>query len=151
MKKDLKQILYFLVCAACLVAADQAAKSAAVRFLKGKDPLVLLPGVLEFSYVENRGAAFGMLQQRQVFFFVMTICALLIIAWLFLFRIPSSPRFTWMNLACLLVFSGAVGNFIDRLRQGYVVDLIYVRLIDFPVFNLADCYISVASAGLSCC
>ena len=151
MKKNVQQILAALAASAFLVLADQLVKAAASSLLRGRPGVPLWPGVFELLYVENRGAAFGMLQHQQVFFIAATIAALLIISWFYLFRISPAKHFLPLNLICIFLFSGALGNFIDRVRQGFVVDLFYFKLIDFPVFNLADAYISVSVFCLMIC
>ena len=144
MKKNGKQILAAIAASAALILADQLVKAGAANLLRGGSGVSLWPGVFELLYVENRGAAFGMLQHQQAFFVVTTVAALLLISWFYLFRLPSERHFLPLNLVCVFLFSGAWGNLIDRLLQGYVVDMFYFKLIDFPVFNLADVYISVS-------
>ena len=107
-----------------LIVADQAAKYWAVSKLKGTSGMTLITGVLELQYLENRGMAFGMLQGRQMLFLVPLI------------------------LAGGILTGGAAGNFIDRAFRGYVVDFIYVSLIDFPIFNLADIYVVCGGIAL---
>ena len=126
-----------------LVGFDQWSKSLAVRHLKGKDPFVIWDGVLEFHYYENTGAAWGMLKDKQIFFYILTVifCAILLYEF---FRLYKNPRYMPFVYTLTLVFAGAVGNFIDRLHLKYVVDFVYVKLINFPIFNLADSYITVS-------
>lgn len=126
------------------VFLDQWTKLLAVRYLKGKNPIVLLDGVFELSYLENRGAAFGIFQNQRWIFIVFTIvimAALLIFYW----KLPNSKRYLPMQICCVVIFAGAVGNMIDRLQNGYVVDFFYFRLINFPVFNVADIYVTGAT------
>ncbi len=132
-----------------LVLLDQYTKYLAVLHLKGKNPLVLWSGVFEFFYSENRGAAFGMLQGRQVFFFVIGILVLTVAAYS-MWQLPSwrDPHYCWLALCIILITAGAVGNMVDRIVQGYVVDFLYFRLIDFPIFNVADIYVTTATAAL---
>ena len=130
-----------------LVVLDQATKGLAVRFLKGQPPFVLLDGVFEFRYLENRGAAFGMLQGQRAFF--LTIGIAVFLGALYFFRYMSeSARFWPLRLIAVGVLAGAWGNMIDRLRLSYVVDFFYFKLIDFPIFNMADIYVSVGTAAL---
>ena len=75
----------------------------------------------------------------------------MIIIYLYLMRIPSEKHFGLLNVIAILFFGGAIGNFIDRVMQGYVVDFFYFRLIDFPVFNVADIYVTVAAILLILC
>jgi signal peptidase II len=115
-----------------------------------RPPAVLIPGILELQYLENRGAAFGMLQHRQLLFIALSAAVLVFGSWLFLFRIPDNVRFRPLNLVCLLLLSGALGNLIDRIfRGGAVVDYLDVQLFDFAVFNFADCFITVGTALLA--
>lgn len=126
-----------------LIFLDQITKFAAVKYLKGQDAFVLIDGVFELSYLENRGAAFGMLQNQQVFFIIATILVLSVIVYLYLKRIPNERRFLWLNMIAILFFAGAIGNFIDRVMQNYVVDFFSFVLIHFPIFNVADIYVVV--------
>ena len=122
---------------------DQFTKHAAVLKLKDQEPLVLIDGVFELRYLENRGAAFGMLQDMR---FVLTAGAFLVcavIVYLYL-RMPENRRYLPLRICAVLLCAGAVGNMIDRVRLGYVIDFFYFRLIDFPIFNVADCYVVAA-------
>ena len=138
---SLKTILRGILLPLFLIAADQFTKAAAVRSLKGAQPSELVPGVLGLSYVENRGMSFGLLQGQLVLFIVITVLICLFLAYAYL-RIPDKKRFAPLSVCLLFIFAGAVGNFIDRARQGYVVDFLELRFMSFPVFNLADCYIT---------
>ena len=132
---------------AALLVADQATKIWAVRRLSVSGPIVLIRGVLEFAYVENRGAAFGILQNRQWFFLLITVVILAGILFVII-RMPQSPRFLPLGLSLTMLGAGAFGNMIDRVRCNYVVDFIYFKLIDFPVFNVADICVTVSAAAL---
>lgn len=123
-----------------LTLLDQWTKQLAVSGLKGQPSIVLIPGILELKYLENTGIAFGMFAGKKTFFLIFCLLFFLVALYLYL-RIPK----TWYYLPLLsilfLMFSGAAGNFIDRVVRGYVVDFIYFSLIDFPIFNLADIYV----------
>lgn len=140
-------LVSFLIGFLILVGLDQWTKGLAVRFLKNQEPVAVIKGVFEFSYLENRGAAFGMLQNRQFFFFLIGIAVLAAILYM-MWRMPETPKYRPLAVCLMLVAAGAVGNMIDRTTQNYVVDFLYFRLIDFPVFNVADCYVTIAAAGL---
>ena len=146
MNAKIKQAAGFLAVSAGLIFLDQWTKSLAVRFLKGKPGKPIIDGVFELLYSENRGAAFSILQGRQGFLFVITAAVLLLVLYI-LIKMPSQKRYLPLMLCLILLFSGAVGNMIDRLSQGYVVDFLYFSLIDFPIFNVADIYVTCA-AGL---
>ncbi len=136
-------LLSFLITAA-LIFLDQWTKQLAVNTLKNQSPFIIWDGVLEFRYHENRGAAWGILQGKQIFFYILTVifCTLLFYE---IYRLCKNARYTSLNYVFVLLFSGTIGNFIDRIRLQYVVDFIYVKMIDFPIFNLADCYITISA------
>lgn len=124
-----------------MIAADQLTKYLAVKDLKGAAPREIIPGILGLSYVENRGMSFGLLQGQRWLFIVITVLVCLFLVWIY-FRIPETKRFRPLSGCVLFIFAGAFGNFIDRLRQGYVVDFLELKFMSFPVFNVADCYIT---------
>lgn len=130
-----------------LIFFDQATKGLAVRFLKGQEPFVIWDGVFELRYLENRGAAFGMLQGHQAFFLFTGL--LVFAAALYFFRHVSADRkFFPIRMIAVFILAGALGNMADRLRLSYVVDFFYFRLIDFPIFNVADMYVTFSAALL---
>ena len=135
------------VCSALLIALDQWAKSMAYNTLRVNGPLVLIKGVFELLYSENRGAAFGILQGKQWFFFLVA-AAVVIAVLVFVAKLPSGNRYLPLYISMVLLLSGAVGNLIDRAVRGFVVDFFYFSLIDFPIFNVADCYITVSTVIL---
>lgn len=141
-KKNL-HLLFDVLLAAVLVLIDQFTKYAAVIHLKNRPSIVLISNVLELHYLENRGAAFGMLQNKKIFFVFITLIIMAIIAYV-IYKIPEKG-YRFFEITLVFIFAGAVGNFIDRLRLDYVVDFIYFKLIDFPIFNVADIYVSVFS------
>lgn len=146
--KNKKMFFLDLLIAAALVGFDQFTKYLAVLYLKGQDSLILIPGVLELKYLENRGAAFGILQGQKLFFVIMTafiLCACLYTLW----RMPAQKKYIFLHILGGILTAGALGNFIDRVRLDYVVDFIYFSLIDFPIFNVADIYVTfICIAGL---
>lgn len=133
-----------LLVAAALVALDQYTKYLAVKKLKGNTAFVLIENVLELQYLENRGSAFGMLQNQK--FFILFVGFVFMAALLFfLFKLPDAKKYRIVHIALSAVIAGGLGNMIDRLRLDYVVDFISFVLIDFPIFNVADCYIVVSA------
>lgn len=131
-----------------LLILDQLTKLWAVRDLRPNGPIAIIEDVLELLYVENRGAAFGILQNKQWFFLVITILILAGLAWL-LYRIPGTRHFLPLRLCAYFIIAGAAGNMIDRCLRHYVVDFIYFKLIDFPVFNVADIYVTTSAFALA--
>lgn len=139
-----KEILVRYLAAAVLFAAavllDQYTKLLAVSRLKDQVPYVLIDGVFQLRYLENRGAAFGMMQNMQYVLIAGAVIIFLILCFLY-GRIPGEKRFIPLRLCAVFVCAGAVGNMIDRIRLNYVIDFFYFNLIDFPIFNVADCYV----------
>lgn len=129
------------------VIADQITKYQAVAHLKGKESFVLIKGVLEFSYLENAGAAFGSFQGMQIPLILVTLVIIGVLLWK-LYRLPQNRRYVPIRLVGIFLISGAVGNLIDRVKNRYVVDFIYFVPIDFPKFNVADCYVTLSVIAL---
>lgn len=136
------------ICVALIAAADQGVKAWSAQVLRTQSPQPELWGVLRFTYVENRGAAFSFLQDAGArwFFVVGTVVILAAIVWALLTRRVTHPLGVWSLAA---VTGGALGNFIDRLLRGYVVDLFQTLFIDFPVFNVADIFL--VCGGIALC
>lgn len=130
-----------------LIIFDQLTKWFAVKTLGNGQNIVLIPGVLELTFVKNRGAAFGILQNAQILFFLITAAAFIAIGFVLL-RLPAQNRFLPVRICLLMILAGAAGNFIDRVYLSYVRDFIYFSLIDFPVFNVADIYITCATFAM---
>lgn len=133
-------VLFVLV----LIAVDQATKYLAVENLMNQKPYVVWEGVFELHYLENRGAAFGLLQGQKIFFVLITLIILAVIVYV-LVKAPYQKLYTKLHITLVFIASGAVGNLIDRLRYDYVVDFLYFSLINFPIFNVADIYVTLAS------
>ena len=141
MKRGIKM---FIGCV-LLILLDQVTKLLALQNLKGQNPVTLIPDVFQLLYVENRGAAFGILQNRQWVFLIITVIVLAALVWA-LPKIPQERHFLPLTLCLCFIGAGAVGNMIDRIFRGYVVDFFYFKLIDFPVFNVADICVTVGMA-----
>lgn len=138
MKKYISAFISIVI----LIFIDQYTKILALTHLKDQDPFVIWDGVFELRYLENRGAAFGMLQNQQVFFIIMTVIVLIAIVFIYK-RTPDTKRYLPLRLTAIFITAGAIGNMIDRMFRGYVVDFFYFSLIDFPIFNVADIYVTV--------
>lgn len=140
-------MLCLAVSTVLLVLLDQVTKQAALKFLKGQESVTLIKGVFELQYLENRGSAFGMLQGKRTFFIVMAALMLVLIPYIYA-KIPLTRHFLFLRITAILFLSGAVGNAADRILHGYVIDFFYFSLIDFPVFNVADIYVTVSASLL---
>lgn len=127
-----------------LLGFDQLTKRLAVMYLKGKKAFPLIQNVFELEYLENHGAAFGMLQNQRIFLLLFTVAILVILIVLYS-RMPFEKRYMPLRFAGVLIGAGAIGNMLDRIFLGYVVDFLYFKWINFPVFNVADCYVVVAA------
>ncbi len=128
-----------------LVLADQFTKSLAVAHLKDKPAFNIISGVLELNYLENKGA--GMLQNQKAFFIFVAVVILSVIGYV-LYKMPDEKKYRLLHVLLSLIAAGAIGNMIDRIRLDYVVDFIYFVLINFPIFNVADIYVSVSTVAL---
>ncbi len=137
-------ILTGILLFALLVALDQYSKIIAAASLKGTTPFVLIRGVLELRYLENHGAAFGIMQNGRIFFTAVAVIVLALIV-IVLRKAPTERRFLPFRICLIFLAAGAVGNLIDRVRFGYVRDFIYFSLINFPIFNVADIYVTVCT------
>ncbi|MBQ7038305.1 MAG: signal peptidase II [Clostridia bacterium] len=135
-----------LAITAALVSLDQLTKWLAVLSLKNAETITIIPKVLGLTYVENTGAAFGILQGQRWLFLILTGAVMAAILWLLLFG--SFRKHLIFNISATLIVAGGIGNFIDRSIHGYVVDFIEVLFFEFPVFNVADCYVVIGSVLL---
>ncbi|MBE5881116.1 MAG: signal peptidase II [Lachnospiraceae bacterium] len=143
-KKKIIQLCVDLFIFAILVVLDQVTKMIAVEHLKDKPSIELIPGVFELQYLENRGAAFGMLQNGKVFFVFAAVVMLTAIVFV-LIKAPVSRKYRPWHVFLVMIAAGGIGNMIDRLRLDYVVDFFYFSLINFPIFNVADIFVSVGT------
>lgn len=133
------------IVSALLVGLDQFTKYLAVKYLMNQPNIVLWKGVFELEYLENRGAAFGIMQGQKGFFVIFTAIAMIAIVWFYMKKIPNTKKYLFLEIICVMLFSGGIGNFIDRVRLNYVIDFFYFSLIDFPIFNVADIYVTLAA------
>lgn len=133
-----------VVAIALLIFLDQFTKHLAVIHLKDQDSKVIIPKVLELTFLKNRGAAFGILQDQKVFFVMIAVMILFVIAYV-LFQLPMEKKYMFLQIILVMIASGAAGNMIDRVRNDYVVDFISFVIINFPIFNVADIYVTVST------
>ncbi len=139
-------LLFSLLVVVGLVGVDQLTKYYAVLFLKEQPSVVLWDNVFELKYIPNDGIAFSLFEGYYWLIIPITALAMLFI---FVLLWRSSLSRHWMfKTSCILILAGGVGNLIDRVVFGYVVDFLYFRLIDFPIFNVADCFVVIGAAVL---
>ena len=141
--------LAILSLALAVVAAlvDQLIKRLVVVQLKPVGSMTAIPGLLDFTYLENRGAAFGLLQNQRIFFLICALVILIFAIWIY-GKLPNAQRYLPLRICIIGICAGAIGNMIDRIYLGYVVDFFYFNLIDFPIFNVADIYVTVSTIVL---
>lgn len=162
-KKDTIMSAFLIV---FLVSFDQITKFTAAYFLKNQPAIPIIKDIFELQYLENRSAAFGMdpisllhklfsfsiFEKNPTLYFSFRMGFLVIFTFIiFLFliviylRIPNEKRYRYMNLVVLFLIAGGIGNFIDRVLHQYVIDFFYFKLIKFPIFNVADIYVTVGA------
>ena len=132
--------LFMVLFAVFILAIDQITKFLTVANITLFGRVDFLPGIVSLTYVQNDGAAFSMLEGQQWLFAVVFAVFAGFIIWEFSKK--RLPFTTFERFCIVAVFAGGLGNMIDRLRLGYVVDMIEVEFIRFPVFNVADCFIT---------
>lgn len=151
MKKSKLILHYIIMCliVAAAVVLDQWTKHLAVVNLKEKSAgtIVFIDKFLQFTYVENRGTAFGIGQGKVWLFTLMSIVILAFVVYIYR-KIPFKGRYIPMRIIAVLLAAGAIGNMIDRIALGYVVDFLEFGFMDFPVFNVADIYVTTAEIML---
>lgn len=130
-----------------LIAFDQYTKQWAKVYLKDKPAYNLINGILELNYLENQGAAFGMLPNQKVFFVFVATVILLVVGYVLL-KVPDQKKYTILHFLFSLIVAGSIGNMIDRVRYDYVVDFIYFVRMNVPIFNVADIYATVSAIVL---
>ena len=168
-KKNKKSLTVSGIAVLLLILLDQFTKYLAVQFLKNQPAIPIIEDVFELKYLENSSAAFGMdpisilhktfqfdvftnnpelyLNVRMGFFYILTIAMICVFIWIFI-KIPNVKRYIYVDWILIFISAGAIGNLIDRITQQFVVDFLYFKLIDFPIFNVADIYVTCAAIAL---
>ena len=141
MKANVTRIIKAAVLFLVLSAFDLFTKSVAVSALERGKRIPLIPGVLEFYYIQNRGAAFGIFQDGTFILGLISAIALCVLIFVYM-RVPDEKKYLPLRLVLIFIAAGAAGNLYDRITLQYVRDFIYFSLIDFPVFNVADIYVT---------
>ena len=121
------------------IVRDQIVKMAIVKNLRLSEQKSVINGILSLTHLRNNGAAWSILEGQQWFFVLTTVIVLAVAIWFWLKNLSKN----WYAIGLTLIISGALGNFIDRVRQGYVVDMFQLDFINFPIFNVADILLSI--------
>lgn len=167
--KSSKTMIGSFVAVFLMVFLDQITKYFAAVKLKGQEPFPLIDGVFQLRYLENQSAAFSFdpisflhkifhisffnahpdafLACKMAFFVILTVAVLIFLGVLYR-RIPWNRHFFFMNLVFIGFFAGAIGNLIDRIMHNYVIDFFDFTLINFPIFNVADIYVTISAIAL---
>lgn len=136
-----KRIIHLILCIV-LVGLDQLSKVWARGALKGQADITVIPKLLSFSYLENRGAVWGIFQNKTLFLILFTAVIFVVVLFIY-FKLPMEKRYNPARILLVFIAAGGLGNIIDRIAFGYVTDFIRFDFIDFPTFNVADIYITV--------
>ena len=136
-------VVYFLI-SALLVGLDQWSKYLTVQNISLGETKEFIPGFLSLTHLRNTGAAWSLLEGKMIFFYVFTVIVSVVIIYLL---IKNYKKSIWYSVGVSFVLAGAIGNFIDRVRLGYVVDMLQTDFMNFPIFNVAD---STLVVGVIC-
>lgn len=136
------RIIPAIISVVILTVIDQISKLYIIKTMELYDSIPVIDGILDIHYIRNAGAAWGIFQNKQILFYIETVI-ILAMALLLYIRCLSKDKYKDIRILILLISSGAIGNFIDRIRFKYVIDFIYFKIINFPVFNIADCYVTI--------
>ena len=136
------RFLLYLAALAVMIVGDQALKAWTVTHLELGESVPFLPAIMQLTRVHNYGAAWSSLSGKTVLLIAVTAVMMIAVAVLLIRRVVRHPLGV---AACLLILGGGIGNIIDRIRLGYVVDMFDLLLFSYPVFNLADCFVVVGA------
>lgn len=134
--------MIYLILTIGLILIDQITKIITLKQLAPIGSVTIIENILSFTYVENRGAAFGIMQNSRIFFLIFTV---ILIGAIIYYTIKTKQNSKFYLISTSLIIAGGIGNFIDRLFRGYVVDMIEVTFISYPVFNFADICIVIGA------
>lgn len=145
-KNKIIRMLICFISTAILVFLDRLTKIWATNRLKDNEPIWIIKKALQLYYLPNgnKGAAWGMFEGKQGLFVLIAVIVIIAIIYI-LYNIPTDKKYIFIEIMLVFIASGGIGNMYDRIVQGYVVDFIYFSLINFPIFNVADIYVSVCT------
>lgn len=142
-EKNIRIFLLPVILISLLTAIDQFTKFVVRSSFELYQSKTVIDGVFSFTYIQNRGMAWGMFQGKIPVFLIFT-AIILILSFRIMYNVVDNRRYRWVKYVLILLISGAIGNLIDRVTLGYVVDFFSFELIDFPVFNVADIYVVIS-------
>ena len=139
-----KNVIGYVLASLAIIAADQALKAWVVRNIplnaSAAQQRALIPGVVHLTHIRNSGVAFGMFSGGRWLFLALLAAFCVIVVWALVRHKLTAP---WERWLAVLAMAGAIGNGIDRVCRGYVVDMFDLQFISYPIFNLADCFVVV--------
>lgn len=135
-------MVFYCILTVLVIVLDRITKILTVKNIGLGESITVIPKLLDFTYVKNTGAAFSILENAT---WILSIVSILFCIGVLVYVIVKKPKGRLLNLSLCLVFAGALGNAIDRVFLGYVIDFIETTFIDFPVFNVADIGITVGA------
>lgn len=139
--------MIYVIVAIMVIAADIITKIMAENSLMTAGTIPIIKDIIHLTYVENRGIAFGMFSGGRIVFIIVSLVVLAVLGTV-VYRTKEEFRSKWIKTGAALIFSGAIGNLIERIYKGYVVDFIDFKVVDFPVFNIADIAVCTGAALL---
>jgi signal peptidase II len=139
--------MLFIFIISILIIVDQVAKFFVLKYIMPIDTYPLIEGFFHLTYAENIGAAFSILQGKQIFLIITTILFTCFLVF-YLFKIKTKKDTLWFKISLSLIIGGAIGNLIDRIRLSYVIDFFDFRYINFAIFNTADSFVVVGTIFL---
>lgn len=143
--KHTKKHISCLIMIVMIIIFDRVTKYFAVKNLYGGDIVNFIPGVVRFRYAENTGMAFSMLSGARWIFILVTVVVCVGVLY---YMLSNRCKSLWLYWSLGVVVSGGIGNLVDRIMQGYVVDFIEPTFVDFAVFNIADCAVTCGAVSL---
>lgn len=138
-----KILIWDFLCLILLNVLDRLAKFGAAYFCKNEN-YILIKDALEITYMKNLGGALGILNNQR-FFFIFISALFICLILFFLFAMPNNIKFNALHIWLSFILAGTIGNIFDRIFYGYVIDIIYIAKIKFPVFNLSDIFITIGT------
>lgn len=135
-------LIPFFVGIFIIAILDQAAKFFAAGLLQEAGSKPLIENVFHLTYVENTGAGWGMFSDHT---WILTVVTFIIVVAAVAYMVVTRPKNRMLLTSITFLLGGAIGNLVDRIRLGYVIDFFDFTLIDFPVFNIADCFVTIGA------
>ena len=135
----------YLILTTILVIIDQLTKYLTVENIASHEVVEVIPNILSFTYIQNSGAAFSILEGQMLFFYIVSM---IVIAFLLYYMYTEAQNNKILGILLSIVLSGTIGNFIDRLLYQYVIDMIQLEFVNFAIFNVADMFLTVGVALL---